>query len=683
MAIDLLSDMPDVEINDGTDLLPDSPDMQGASNSKSWHEYEKERNERGEKTESGKRKATWDEFTKAFHSFGPVEKLPDDAEFSPLQSAAVGFQGAVGDVGHGLQQGAANLLGMTKWQQKNKLAAEAKRAVTQQSSAQNPASTMGGQIAGSVAASLPFAGVGGAAGSKVAPWAIRGIEGGLFGKSQYTTDKESDLLNTALGATSAIAIPEILGAGYNLIKGGAKRFLGMPGSSIASDIIKPEGASQSYKNQILKEAKKRVEAGEKTGVNLTPAEATGSPNIAQKQATIGRTPEGATKLEEHYRGKGGRYEQENKAVDNFYKKLGVTEKDVSAETARKVREASQDIIKEQVQDRKSLSKPIYKRAKSTEIPEAMRKNLLTDENIITSKMQVDKNPTYKEAAKKMNEDSIEYWDLIKRNLDDKIESAFKSGDSNKGRLLLQSKTKLINKMDQVSPMYKAARKVFSNESEVLGELYGSNLGKIAKLDDKQLKNVSKILFDPAEIDPKTLNTVRDKLFKENKQVYYDALAQNMKNKTDTLAKTATKREAPAFYKAILSNDKTYNMYKDALKQNPAALRRLEWMKTAFQDLGGDYTPKSITALQKTGMTNQRDVMATLGHYLSEAGKYDEVAIDFITNPKWIDQADKILSQKDSALKTQALKNLIVKITQSHGFDLLKDTNEKEAAGRKK
>ena len=53
-------------------------------------------------------------------------------------------------------------------------------------------------------------------------------------------------------------------------------------------------------------------------------------------------------------------------------------------------------------------------------------------------------------------------------------------------------------MDEASPIFKEARELFASASPAVTELEQSILGKIAKIDDTQLKSVSKKIFDPEQ-----------------------------------------------------------------------------------------------------------------------------------------------------------------------------------------
>jgi hypothetical protein len=387
--------------------------------------------------------------------------------------------------------------------------------------------------------------------------------------------------------------------------------------------------------------------------------------VSQKQGMVGRTPEGAGKMEEFWRGKGGRVDQENAAVQNFFGLLGVTEKGVDPSTSRRIRQAAIDVIGDQKKYRQKAAKKIYERAYKDSVTQKVAKNFMKDEVIADAVKKVNSSPAYRERQKGMKKLGIEYWDLVKRNIDGQIETALKGAkpDNTLATFLGDSRKKLVNELDKFSPMYKKARGVFSSESEVLAELADTNLGRLSKLKGPQLKSVSNLLFDPKEVDPKTLDTIRSNLFKKDPKVYYQAVAQNMLNKMDTNAKSATKRELPAFVN-MLKQEKNYNMYKDALKYSPKAVKRLEAIKTAFDDILPDFTPKTVYGQEKTGMTNLRDVGKAIYMKIAKGGKLDQTAVAFITDPKWFDKGDAILRMKDGPAKNAALAGLLSKINRS-------------------
>lgn len=63
-------------------------------------------------------------------------------------------------------------------------------------------------------------------------------------------------------------------------------------------------------------------------------------------------------------------------------------------------------------------------------------------------------------------DDLAYWDGVKRVLDDNIEIAKRAGEKNVARNLNEARHELVNKLDDLSPVYKEARSVASNTPEI-------------------------------------------------------------------------------------------------------------------------------------------------------------------------------------------------------------------------
>lgn len=70
---------------------------------------------------------------------------------------------------------------------------------------------------------------------------------------------------------------------------------------------------------------------------------------------------------------------------------------------------------------------------------------------------------------KVDPQSVEYWDGVKRALDDKISRFYKDGvasDPQKVAHLVEARAELVNKLDKVAPTYKAAREIYSSGYEI-------------------------------------------------------------------------------------------------------------------------------------------------------------------------------------------------------------------------
>jgi len=86
---------------------------------------------------------------------------------------------------------------------------------------------------------------------------------------------------------------------------------------------------------------------------------------------------------------------------------------------------------------------------------------------------------------------------------DQIISKFGEGSlgNTTKREVLEVKNALLAQMDEASPLFRQAREEFAALSPAVGELEQSIIGRIANIDDTQLKTISRRLLDPAETNP--------------------------------------------------------------------------------------------------------------------------------------------------------------------------------------
>lgn len=91
---------------------------------------------------------------------------------------------------------------------------------------------------------------------------------------------------------------------------------------------------------------------------------------------------------------------------------------------------------------------------------------------------------------------------VKLEIDDMLSKVGEDALGNTAkRELVQIKQALLEQMESASPVYRDARLAFEAASPPVTQLEESIIGKIANIDDTQLKNVSRRIFDPAETNP--------------------------------------------------------------------------------------------------------------------------------------------------------------------------------------
>lgn len=104
--------------------------------------------------------------------------------------------------------------------------------------------------------------------------------------------------------------------------------------------------------------------------------------------------------------------------------------------------------------------------------------------------------------------SLEKLDLIKKDIDDLANSAFRNNKSNRGRLLSDLAQKVRTFGDDASKTYKEARDAFAGKSPAIKEVEEGVVGDIAKLKDKAANDASRILFDSKFASPENVLRAR-------------------------------------------------------------------------------------------------------------------------------------------------------------------------------
>lgn len=241
------------------------------------------------------------------------------------------------------------------------------------------------------------------------------------------------------------AIPAALGGAYLGFKGG-------PSARFQRDLRAGlEGA----------EYKPAMEAAERLGLDyLTPAEASGNPFLGAQQGNIGRTAEGAREL--YGRGQ-SRLASEGRSIEGLFKNIFNPE------------------------EQKGLMKDLYKESYQHKVPQAFSDKVAKNEVVKRAQSLVEGNPAFREQLKGVDKNSIEYWDLIKRSLDDMSTRASSKASKNEARLINKARKDVVNELDKVGS-YKEARYLSEREKTREGlekafnkkEMTGMNMYNILK-----------------------------------------------------------------------------------------------------------------------------------------------------------------------------------------------------------
>ncbi len=346
------------------------------------------------------------------------------------------------------------------------------------------------------------------------------------------------------------ALPAALGGAYLGFKGG-------PNARFQRDLRSGlEGA----------EYKPAMEAAERLGLDyLTPAEASGNPFLGAQQGNVGRTAEGAREL--YKRGQS---------------RLGSEE--------RSIQDLFQNIFNKK--ENKPTMKALYKEAYNYKVPQKFSDKISENEIIKKAKSTVENRSAFKEKLKNVDPNSLEYWDTIKRSLDDRISRTGKKASKEEAGLIKNARKTLLKELDKVGP-YKEAR--------YLAERQKTREGLQKAFNKKEMTGMN------------MYNVLKDK-------EKFAKLQKNLRGVPDAQKRLEDMRIA---FKDIITTPTA---------RTASALEKTSMSKPR-NDIG------SMTIALKEALT---------------AGKFDKNAVELLTNPKWEKQLED-LSKKATPTEKRIAK----------------------------
>lgn len=403
---------------------------------------------------------------------------------------------------------------------------------------------------------------------------------------------------------------------------------------------------------------KRLRSAQRLGERLTPAEALDDPILAAKQGASGTSEDGARQLVDF-----GKTRTEGQ-VERIGKLLDDISPDEST-AAGAIRESAKKIIRDQQDALSKQAGPLYKIAHKTKLSAKTVKNLKSDPVLSAAAARVQKNPLYKKALDGAGPNDLKFWDIVKGEVDDQIETAVKSGGRNSSRLLTDSKRTLTSLLDEASPEYSAARAIYGEGAKPLQQLREGVVGRIADLEDSQLKNVSKILFDANQTDPSVLGQVRKQFIKENPDAWKRVIRNEIERRLDAVK---ADRTGSTFYNTILAKDRDFRMFLNASRGMPEVQKTLIDMRRVWGNLINPESVKGAAGKAKSSLDVPRSSAEAIATYVKNklGGKADQAAVELITDPRWADEVRRVSSIKSQARRDEALLEAIVRVARASG-----------------
>jgi hypothetical protein len=283
-----------------------------------------------------------------------------------------------------------------------------------------------------------------------------GAYGAGFGAIQPAETWAERGKNAAVGGTLSAGLTGAVRAGPAIYKGVISPFTEGGQERIALDAIGRFSRNpDALKNMTLADvAKGELIPGSKP----TLAEVTGDPGIAQLQrAAAAKSPDAASALAEN---KTARLQARKDAL------LSVAGQGGEKETAEAVRDATAQRLYAEAWDT-----PIDTAKAKAMQPEI--KELLARPSVQSAQkqaMELAKEEGEILTKKDLNGGSVKGLHYTKKAIDDQISEAKRAGNDNKARLLVATKEKFLNVVDELSPAYKQAREEFATASKPINRM---------------------------------------------------------------------------------------------------------------------------------------------------------------------------------------------------------------------
>lgn len=329
------------------------------------------------------------------------------------------------------------------------------------------------------------------------------------------------------------------------------------------------------------------EATEATGVDLFQAQQTGVPAQLEKQAFVAQLPAGTRSAVE---GLKKQNKQAGDAVETF---LGTIAPDQAVVTgSERIRTAAQTAVAATKRARSEASSPIYKQAfrrqRQGKIESIDLDQLQTKISSMSAQFeqrgQIAKN--LNSALDKIENagGNLQKLHLAKIEIDQTINSfgADAVGNTTK-RFLTDIKKDLTDELIKQSPSYRAARSEFIRLSPPVTKIQESIIGKVANLDDTQLKQASSKLFDAAETNPSVVAKAKKAITDVDPGAWDEIVRVELEKRLGSIKATAADGDIQnipgQLFRALFPNDKSTRVLMNALDDN--GKKNLNYLKTVL------------------------------------------------------------------------------------------------------
>jgi hypothetical protein len=298
-----------------------------------------------------------------------------------------------------------------------------------------------------------------------------------------------------------------LGTGIaTLLGGGAEVVMPAIQGYRAAKQAEGMGAAQEEISDVASNIRVGQEASEATGIGLWQGQQTVVPSTLEKQSFLSSLPAGTTIAMNAIKQQNT---EASAAVESFLASIAPDSSLVTA--GEKLRSASQGVVERIKNIRAEKSAPIYKEAFTVgaDVDLGPVKKMIADnldnlpktgevaKALIKVSRLIKNDRVVKPSLEKLHNAKIEIDQMIDKRGSDSL------GNTTKAKLR-DVKNALLAQMDESSDGYRLARDTYAKNSPRVVKVQDSIIGKIAELDDIQLKQITGKLFDAQQTNPKII-----------------------------------------------------------------------------------------------------------------------------------------------------------------------------------
>ena len=341
------------------------------------------------------------------------------------------------------------------------------------------------------------------------------------------------------------------------------------------------GAAADEIAQVAPTVQAARQATEETGIPLFQAQQTGVPAQLEKQSFVAQLPSGTRSAVE---GLKTQNKAAGDAVENFINSIAPPEAVVTG--AEKFRGAAQAALEKAKNIRKERTSPLYNQAFKdgatvdtkpvNEFISAELKDLPATGEISKSLKKVSALIKGNPSLKLLHNAKLEIDQMLGKFGTDSL------GNTTKSKLT-EAKNILLTQIDEASPSYKAARDAFAEASPNVTKVQDSIVGKIAALDDTQLKQVSAKIFDPAQTNPQVIAKAKKSITDIDPDAWNQLVRVELEKRLGAIKSTAeagTVENIPGqLFRALFPNDKSTKVLMNALGADQK--KNLKFLQTAL------------------------------------------------------------------------------------------------------